>query len=290
MDIKQTDLVLEIGSGNNPNSRADILCDRFVSTSHERAGEFAMVVDRPLVVADGIRLPFPDKTFDYVIASHVFEHMDDPLAFAKEIMRVGKSGFIEVPSAISERVFGWDFHHWSCALHDGVLTFTPKTEGERFNGFFHRLIAECLWFRRSFEAHEEVWYTRLYWQGKIPLRVDKKPMSTDELKELDERAWELLTNAKPEMVYDLLFEIRFFLRRVIRKLRKTVQSVLWWLRKLSGRREIIESLMKLCVCPACHGHLLEDGRKMRCEGCKTMYIVDGVIPILLSSSERKKGW
>ena len=29
-------------------------------------------------------------------------------------MRVGNAGYIEVPSALSERVFGWDFHLWYC--------------------------------------------------------------------------------------------------------------------------------------------------------------------------------
>ena len=78
MNIRATDLVLEIGSGNNPNPRSDILCDRYIHDNNQRAGEFAAVIDRPLVVADGYRLPFKDKTFDYVICSHILEHMEGP--------------------------------------------------------------------------------------------------------------------------------------------------------------------------------------------------------------------
>jgi len=278
MNINKHDFVLEIGSGDNPNSRADILCDRFITTNHERAGGFRIRIDRPMVVADGMRLPFRDQTFDYVIASHIFEHMDDPIGFAREIMRVGKAGYIEVPSAISERVFGWDFHHWYSALHDGVLTLTPKKEGERFNGFFHRLIARALWFRRCFEEDEGKWYVRLEWEKKIPMRVRLRPMSHDEMNVLDEKAWKLLAQAKPEVLKDLVFGIRFFIRRVIRKSRKLVRSVLWWLNKRTD-------LFKLIICPRCHGNLLLRQGKMECKKCKIVYAIDGVIPILLSSCE-----
>ena len=48
----RTGLVLEIGSGDNPNARSDILCDRFISDDTERGGN--IVIDRPLVVADAI--------------------------------------------------------------------------------------------------------------------------------------------------------------------------------------------------------------------------------------------
>lgn len=290
MKIPSGALVLEIGSGDNPNSRSDILCDRFITTSHERAGGFRIRIDRPLVVADGMRLPFADNTFDYVIASHIFEHMDDPAGFAREIARVGKAGYIEVPSALSERVFGWNFHHWYCEFHGGVLTLTPKKEGERFEGFFHRLIARSIWFRRFFEEHEEKWYTRLAWRGNIAVRVRMRPRSRDESYEVDERAWKLLANAKPEVVKDLIFRIRFFLRRVLWKTRKTIRQFGWWVTKRTKARGIIASLVKLCVCPRCHGGLRINGDKMECEICRTDFPIDGVIPILLVPSERKKGY
>lgn len=283
MDIKQHDLVLEIGSGDNPNPRSDILCDRFITTNHERAGGFTIRIDRPMVVADGMRLPFADKTFDYVIASHIFEHMDDPAGFAREIMRVGKAGYIEVPSALSERVFGWNFHHWYCALDTSGLTFTVKKEGERWNGFFHRLIAGNIWFRRFFEEHEEVWYVRMEWREKIPIHVEMRPMSHDEIHELDEQAWRILAKANPEVIKDIVFAVQFLFRRIIRKTRKTIRMVAWSLCKRTD-------LTKRIICPQCHGHLLLRQGKMECGKCKIVYAIDGVIPILLVPSERKKGY
>ncbi|UYN85596.1 MAG: class I SAM-dependent methyltransferase [Cyclobacteriaceae bacterium] len=47
------------------------------------------------------QLPFPDQSFDLVHSNHVFEHLADPMAAAKEAYRVLKPGgvvFIEVPN------------------------------------------------------------------------------------------------------------------------------------------------------------------------------------------------
>ncbi len=290
MNIKPSDLVLEIGSGNNPNPRSDILCDRFIHTSHDRAGEFSIHIDRPMVVADGMRLPFLDQTFDYVIASHIFEHMEDPARFAREIERVGKAGYIEVPSAISERVFGWNFHHWYCEMVDGVLTFIPKKEGEQHGGYFHRLIARNIWFRRFFEQHEHMWYTRLEWHGKIPILVERNPMSPADKGKLDAVAWDLLHQAKKEEIIDAVFAIRFLVRRIIRKIRKIIRKFGWLMATITMDKNIISSLAQLCVCPQCHGNVGRKEKKWTCIKCKAVYTIDGLIPVLLLPEERKRGF
>lgn len=278
MNVRRHGIVLEVGSGDNPHPRSDILCDRYLTTNRERAGGFGIRVDRPMVVADGMRLPFADKTFDYAIASHIFEHMEDPVGFARELARVAKAGYVEVPSALAEQVFGWDFHHWYCAVEDGVLTFTPKTQGERWGGFFHRLIARHLWFRRWFEEHEDAWYVRLEWKGAIPVAVRKRPVGM-----MDERAWALLSTAKPQMLPDTLFAIRFFLRRAARKARSVVRRALW--RVFPSR-----AWMALLVCVVCRGKLQRDGQELLCGACRARYPMDGDIPILLEREERESGY
>lgn len=56
---------------------------------------------RPLavdVVAEGDRLPFADKSYDFVISSHVIEHFFDPIAALKEWERVARKYiFLIVP-------------------------------------------------------------------------------------------------------------------------------------------------------------------------------------------------
>jgi SAM-dependent methyltransferase len=47
----------------------------------------AMAVD---VVAEGDDLPFPDDAFDFVLASHVLEHLPDPIRALQEWRRVAR--------------------------------------------------------------------------------------------------------------------------------------------------------------------------------------------------------
>ncbi len=42
------------------------------------------------VVAPGDQLPFPDKSFDFIISSHVIEHFWDPIGAIKEWARVAR--------------------------------------------------------------------------------------------------------------------------------------------------------------------------------------------------------
>lgn len=59
------------------------------------------------LVSDASPLPLPDNYADKVIAMEVMEHVDNPSAFLKELVRVGKPGalfLLSVPDAGSERV------------------------------------------------------------------------------------------------------------------------------------------------------------------------------------------
>ena len=84
------------GAAHNPFSLDTINVDR-VSHTHPDFAPYAseqmrlcgevMPVD---VVAPGDRLPFDDKSFDFVISSHVIEHFWDPIAALKEWARVAR--------------------------------------------------------------------------------------------------------------------------------------------------------------------------------------------------------
>jgi len=49
-------------------------------------------------------LPFKDKEFDYVIASHVVEHVEDFEFFLKELERISNKGYIELPSRLGDNL------------------------------------------------------------------------------------------------------------------------------------------------------------------------------------------
>ncbi len=157
-------LVLEIGSGDNPHPRADILLDRYPGADNrERGGN--LVVDRPFVVADAHHLPFVDGAFAYTICSHILEHMDDPLQFAAELRRVSAAGYIQSPSEIAERLFHWSFHRWYVNLEDDTLVLHPREAGEPFGElfdylyaynpayyFFQRSMPDLFWVEREWRA------------------------------------------------------------------------------------------------------------------------------------------
>lgn len=291
MRIRANDIVLEIGSGNNPNPRSTILCDRYIRDNGQRAGEFGIVIDRPMVVADGYHLPFADKAFDYVICSHILEHMENPLAFLKEVARVGKAGYIEVPTALSERIFGWDFHLWYCTKEKGKLVLRKKIEGEKFAGFFHRLIATNIWFRRFFESHESSFYLRYEWAGSISCRVENQVPSAVFLEDLDVTSWTLLKKAYPDRIADFIFYISWIVRRIKKKMRKVVHLMYWKGKTWVKKQEIIQTLLPYVRCIKCFRPLVvDDESKLTCENCRSVYMLYGVMPVMLSPSESKKGY
>ena len=66
--------------------------------------------------------PFRDKELDFVVCSHTLEDIRDPLWVCSEIIRIGKAGYIEVPSRLWETCRGMEpgiaglSHHRLC-LH-----------------------------------------------------------------------------------------------------------------------------------------------------------------------------
>ncbi len=126
--VDHTSLVLDVGSGDKPHWRADVLLDRFPGVEHggQRSGASGARVDRPLFVADAADMPFADKVFDYVVCSHVLEHVEHPDAVVAELTRVAKAGYIEVPEAASAKIVDFPSHLWWVTLEDGTVVFTAK--------------------------------------------------------------------------------------------------------------------------------------------------------------------
>ncbi len=275
--------VLEIGSGNNPNPRSDVLCDRYIHDNGQRAGEFGMVIDRPCIVGDGYNLPFADNSFDFVICSHILEHMEDPQAFLQEIARVGKAGYIEVPSMLSERMFGWDFHLWHIRLIGKTIEMYPKKHGPMFGGYFHTMIAKHIWFRRFFETYESHFYVKLYWDKHIERKVFSKSITQLELQKVDALVLEFLNKAKADLVRDVIFYVRWVTRRAIQKSLKVSKNTLWQLLSFVQKANVFRSMQSSLRCVTCHrGSIMINSVSLICSSCNTTYSFDKNIPIILT--------
>jgi hypothetical protein len=116
--------VLDVGSGHNPHPRAQVLLERHLEDDTERSGApIRDPLDPRLVIGDALAMPFPNKSFDYVIASHIAEHVADPETLCRELSRVARLGYIETPGWLGDVVLREDFHIWRVRKHRGGLLF-----------------------------------------------------------------------------------------------------------------------------------------------------------------------
>jgi|TARA_B110001450_G_scaffold46632_1_gene43342 ubiquinone/menaquinone biosynthesis C-methylase UbiE len=88
--------ILDIGCGYNANKFAKVVCDIQDLSNYYQDKEFIRLTEK--------KLPFKDKEFDFVVASHVIEHVQDVDFFIKEIERVSKKGYIELPTMLEDNL------------------------------------------------------------------------------------------------------------------------------------------------------------------------------------------
>ena len=88
--------ILDIGCGYTAHSNASVICD-VQDLSH-------FYKDKKFIRLKEKTLPFKNKEFDFVIASHVMEHVDDVDYFIKELERVSVKGYIELPTILEDNL------------------------------------------------------------------------------------------------------------------------------------------------------------------------------------------
>ena len=126
------DKVLDAGCGADPFPFATHLSDKSLTDDSERFGAFP-ITDLPAFECSVEKMPFADKEFDFVYCSHVLEHVDDPASACRELIRVGKRGYIECPYAWHEIVFHSKSHKWLVDHERHVLIFREKLEEEKID-------------------------------------------------------------------------------------------------------------------------------------------------------------
>jgi uncharacterized protein YbaR (Trm112 family) len=249
-------LVLDVGGGQAPHGRADVVVDKYVADDFERPGTEQLDLSKPLVVADAAALPFADGAFAYLVASHVLEHATDPVRFAAEFARVAAAGFVQVPSRASELTFGWDFHPWLIDVEGEALVFEPRN-GRRapFGELFHRSFEESALFRAWWASTRSEWHHSLEWRGALQVRVDGE------------------SAAERTAAIDV--------ERSLRALREAHAR--------GALQPLPAELRALLRCPLCSGALSLSGSHAECGRCGRVYPVAGEVPVLLEEAAELSG-
>jgi hypothetical protein len=138
--------VLDVGGWASPHPRADWVIDL---GSYETRGWYewglgAAASDEPERVSSATWVqqdicgpepwPFSDGMFEFVICTQTLEDVRDPISACAEMMRVGKSGYVETPAAVTELTrgiqsplwCGWNHHRWLVREENGGLVFVAK--------------------------------------------------------------------------------------------------------------------------------------------------------------------
>lgn len=197
--------VADIGSGHSPHPRADILVDRFLLDDTERSGApVVLIPGKSFIVGDACIMPFKDKAFDFVVCSHVIEHIEEIDDFCRELNRITTAGYLECPSKLSEILRHAPNHRWFVSNKRGELIISPTPNGYPM-GWFGKLFFSLYFYgtrqvtdRDVFSfAHGvsnpfhvilsllrkvlvKLWiifkpltYTRFYWKGEFRWQVVK---------------------------------------------------------------------------------------------------------------------
>ena len=123
--------ILDIGCGYSANNHATTICDVQDLSSFYKNKNFVILKNNDL--------PFDDNQFDFVISSHVMEHVKDLKYFIKEIERVSKRGYIELPTKLEDNlVLKIKEHLWQMDFDDvnhKLLISKNPILGACFNSF-----------------------------------------------------------------------------------------------------------------------------------------------------------
>ena len=273
MNIRSHDLVLDVGGGDRPLARADIVCDKYLIDSTERAGSRALI-DRPFVVGDASCLPFQDGSIDYVFTSNTLEHLVDPEAFLLEAMRVGGKGCIITPSALGEKLISWSAHKWFVSVDDRHRITLRRKPGPKFDPDL-ALLPDLFWkkegraLRRFLASHRRLLEIEYEWEGSVNYRV------TGGFGDLGDRERFLWSSSD--------------MHRTDSNRRRTPETLRYWCMSVAGRwvRFILSDrrrvqLTEILACPICRGRVGQEEERIRCVGCGASFPVWHGVPVMLA--------
>jgi hypothetical protein len=140
-ELPEDGVVLDVGGWAKPLARADWVIDLMPHETRGLYGEPDPDPERFTAdtwvqrdFCDREPWPFADDQFDFAVCSHTLEDVRDPVWVCREMDRVAKAGYVEVPSRLEEQAHGvhgnwvgWSHHHWLVDVSPGRVDFVFKS-------------------------------------------------------------------------------------------------------------------------------------------------------------------
>ena len=161
--------ILDIGCGYTAHSNASVICD-IQDLSH-------FYKDKKFIRLKEKTLPFKNKEFDFVVASHVMEHVDDVDYFIEELERVSVKGYIELPTILEDNLVfeNKKDHLWHMEFDDNEneLIISKKIQFLEPMVTVSSIKKLSKYFRQSL-------ILELYWENSIEFRKIEKNLGNYE--------------------------------------------------------------------------------------------------------------
>ena len=164
--------VVDIGCGYSANKNASVIADiQDLSNFYK---------DKNFIKISGKKLPFKDKEFDFVIASHVIEHVEDFEFFVKELERISTKGYIELPTRLADNLVfeNKNDHIWWFTYNDVTNQIIASKRNQLIDPFITVSMGKL--FEKIFR---ESFVLELAWEEKIDYKIDNQ-IRHDDIKKI----------------------------------------------------------------------------------------------------------
>ena len=153
--------ILDIGGGYRAHKNASVIAD---------IQDFSdFYKERKFIQIKGKNLPFKDNEFDFVIASHVIEHVAEFEFFIKELERITSKGYIELPSRLGDNLVfeNKNDHIWWFNFDDSINQLLVSKKNQLIEPFI--TVSTAKLFEKIFR---ESLVIELAWEEKIDFKID----------------------------------------------------------------------------------------------------------------------
>ena len=154
--------ILDLGCGYRAHKNASVIADSQDFSKFYKERKFIQIKEKIL--------PFKDKEFDFVISSHVIEHVEDFQFFIKELERISPRGYIELPTRLGDNLVFENMkdHIWWFNFDDINNKLIASKKNQLIEPFIS--VSTAKYFEEIFR---ESLVIELMWEDKIEYEINK---------------------------------------------------------------------------------------------------------------------